>query len=296
MPPKRKINDNGEDTFISKFKNPAGYTKMKMINDGLKTKLENIFNNNKFDLKKQFEKVQENFAELDNTTQSAWLNGVLYLDYPNNQFPQPINNISLKTFAEGGYKDRYVPKPNTVPTEKAYARTIQFFANTFPSLSQYKNVDDISWIIPNNRILTYEILNYNNTTTNKQATVNKHFKALVRASVLLLGQQDELKNKFSVLQIGLNQIDGTKDDMNMIATEQELRQFVPYEQLTDIIDDLEKEYKDEIAKLPANVRNDGKKHSNKIFNLHQLILLLALYVFDYPSRKEKMVMSFLTDG
>ena len=49
MPPKRKINDNGEDTFISKFKNPAGYTKMKMINDGLKTKLENIFNNNKFD-------------------------------------------------------------------------------------------------------------------------------------------------------------------------------------------------------------------------------------------------------
>ena len=295
MPPKRNINNDNENIYIAKFKTQEGYKKMKIIYDDLKNKLETIFNNNKFDLKNQFEEVQSNFRDMDNATQSAWLNGIMYIDFPNNDFPQPINNISLKLFAEGEYKDKYVPKPNTIATEKSYANTIKFFTKTFPSLSQYKDVDDISWMIPNNRLLTYEIINYNNTTNNKQGTLNKHFKALVRCYVLMLGAQDELKNKFSVLQIGLNQIDGKKDDMNIVSTEQELKQFVPYEQLVDIIEELESQYKTEIAKLPPTIQNDGKKHSNDIFNLHQKILALALYVFDYPSRKEKMVMSFLTD-
>ena len=109
----------------------------------------------------------------------------------------------------------------------------------------------------------------------------------------MLGEEHELRYKFSALQIAFTDLENMADDMNKVKTKQELRSFVPYEQLLDICDDLERQYNDGVAKLtPAN-RENGKKHSNNLFNIHQLLLAFAINVWDYPSRREKFTMAFI---
>ena len=49
-------------------------------------------------------------------------------------------------------------KENSVKTEEKYGKRIKFYTKTFEPFKKYDGVDDISWIIPNNRLLMYECI------------------------------------------------------------------------------------------------------------------------------------------
>ena len=53
-----------------------------------------------------------------------------------------------------------------------------------------------------------------------------------------------------------------KDDLNQVLSVNELKSFIQYEQLLDVDDELEKQYNEYIAQLPANFRNDYRRHPN----------------------------------
>ena len=63
--------------------------------------------------------------------------------------------------------------------------------------------------------------------------------------------------------------------------------------MLDLTDKLDDRYKTELQKLIADRRSNGKLHWDYIFQLHQLLLAVAINVWDYPSRLDKYDMDFI---
>jgi hypothetical protein len=76
---------------------------------------------------------------------------------------------------------------------------------------------------------------------------------------------------------------------NKIVTENEIRGFVPYENLLDVVDELEKRWTDA---MDGYNQDDGRNHPVNVFDTHMDLITLALYVWDFPSRKEKFELQF----
>jgi len=283
-----------ESTRVEHYKIVSNYKHLQPINDDITTKIKQLYNNNIWNLKDRFKDLQEHHKDLGITTSISWNNKIQYLDYITPT--APLNDISLKAFKAGEYKSKYTDKkPNNDKTELCYANRISFFTRTFTSLQQYNNEDNIKWVIPNNRLLMYEIMKYHNDNNRTVSTLNNDFKVLVRVIKLLLGEDDELRFKYSALQIAFSEIENIKYDNNKIITLRENKQFVPYEKLLKICDELEEDYDTELHKLPKAIRKDGLKHSNILFNKHQILLAVSLNVWDYPSRHEKYDLSIIQD-
>jgi len=279
---------------VEHYKIFENYKNLEIINDDISTKIKNLYDNNKWNLKDRFKDLQEHYEELGIKTEIAWNNKIQYLDYT--VLKPPLNTVSLKAFKEGEYNSKYKDKKsNSIKTETGYANRIIFFTKTFASLKEYQDQDDLSWIIANNRLLMYEIMNYHDSNNRTVSTMNNDFKTIVRVIKLLLGEEDELRFKYSALQIAFSDIENIKDDDNVINTVQEIRQFISHEELLKICDKLEEEYNKELDKLPLEIKKDGLKHSNKLFNQHQILLAVALNVWDYPSRHEKFDLTIIQD-
>ena len=195
---------------------------------------------------------------------------------------------------KGEYKGKFVEKkPNAVKTEEKYAKRIKFYTKTFEPFQKYQDVDDLKWIVKENRALLYEIMKYNNGKNNSLSSLNIDLKTMVRVIKLLLGDKDELRYKYTSLQNSLTNIENLKDDDNKVLSKNELNQFVPYEQLLKIVDMLEKNYNDKLEKVLKERDDKIIKHPVDVFQAHQLYLAVALYVLDYPSRSEKYNMDFI---
>lgn len=303
MPPKKKTNakpnntrhgtQEGQQTNVEEYKSPEKYKVLHIVNDDLSNKIKELYDNNSWNLKSLFQELQENLDEMGNKGKISWQNKIQYLELKNkNSYKKTYEPVSLEAFANGDFKNKYIDKKdNKATTEKMYAGRISYFIDQF--FPQYKKEKDLEWIIRNQRELIYKLLKYHNDKNNAIPTINKDFKVLVRVIKLMLGEEHELRYKFSALQIAFTDLENMADDLNKVKSKQELRSFVPYEQLLDICDDLERQYYEGLDKLSPENRENGKKHSNNLFNIHQLLLAFALNVWDYPSRREKYTMSFL---
>jgi hypothetical protein len=119
---------------------------------------------------------------------------------------------------------------------------------------------------------------------------------MVRVIKLCMKEEHELRYKYAALQVAITDLENIADDLNKIKTRQELKNFIPYEQLLDKCDELEKEYYDLLNKPKYDgIREDGKKHDPDVFYKHMLFLGVALNVWDYPSRMEKYKMEVIDD-
>ena len=112
-------------------------------------------------------------------------------------------------------------------------------------------------------------------------------KCLIRAIKLILvnPEEEEIRWKYSALQIAIGDIERFKDDFNNIVSVNELKSFIPYENLLDLVDKLEITYKQSIGKVPLNQE----------VHLNQVLLAVAIMVLDYPSRLDKFEMEIITD-
>lgn len=284
----------GEDKNFAKFKKTEAYKNLKIKNDNISQKITTLFNNNRWELKKNFKELKEHYQDIGKLDEVSWLNGIQFLDIVNEP---KYNDVSLEAFKRGDYRGKFTldKTENKVQTETVYANRIIFFTKNLPSFKQYEGQDDIKWIVKNNRLLFYEMIQYHNEKGNTRLSVNKDLKAIVRALLLLLGETNELRYKFSNLSTDLKLLDQFMEDDNRVKSKNEINTFVPYEQLLQIVDELQDDYFKEYYKLPNIIQLDGKRHPKDLFNKHQILLAVALYVLDYPSRSEKQKMYFIKD-
>lgn len=292
MPPKKSKKPDSNSN-VGHYKSLSNYKRLEIRNDVISRKIRDIYDNNVWNLKASFKVLKDYYEELGQPTTIAWNEDIQYLDYRRHP---TVNEISLEKFKIGEYRGIETNrKPNSKITEKLYANRIEFFKKTFVPFQQFKDSDDLQWVVNNNRELMYEIIKYNNEENNSIATLSNDFKALTRVIKLLLGDSDELRFKMSSLHIAISDLDKMGDDLNTIRTHQETMTFVPYEQLLIICDELEEQYKSAIDKLNDDIKNDGTKHGAKIFKLHLTLLAFAMNVWNYPSRSENFTLDIIDD-
>ena len=303
MPPKKKASkkpnntrhgtQEGQQTNVEEYKTLEKYKELRVVDDDLSKKIRELYENNSWNLKNLFRELRENLDEMGNTGKISWQNRIQYLEFKtNNSYKKTFKPLSLEEFARGDFKNKYIDKKNNkASTEKMYAGRISYFIDQF--FPQYKNKDDLRWIIIKQRELIYHLLKYHSEKNHAIPTINKDFKVIVRVVKLMLGEEHELRYKFSALQIAFTDLENMADDLNKVKSKQELKSFVPYEQLLDICDDLDRQYQEGLSKLLPENRENGRKHSNDLFNIHQLLIAFAINVWDYPSRREKYTMEFI---
>jgi len=286
---------------VEHYKIKEHYKDLIEIKDTISDNLLKLYNDNFWKLKDLFSDYKKHCDELGKSCNNAWANGVMLLDYKWDNMDVSsiiINNITLKEFESGKYSSLYTngQKANNVKTDAGYANRIKFFIKTFPCFAKYKTNEDLSWVAINNRELLLEIFKYHNDNKRSLATINKDIKALVRVIKLLVGEDSELRYKMSALQVAFTELENNRDDENMILTENEKRQFINYDKLIEILDKLQKDYQDSVNKLPKTDRKNGLKHNDELFHKHQIILALALNIWDFPSRHEKFTMDIIYDN
>jgi hypothetical protein len=283
----------GQQTKTETYKSIKNYKNLKIKEDDISSKLELIYNDNIWDLKSKFEDLKEYYEQLGISDIIAWNEEIQYLDTVN---AVAIKQTSIQAFKRGDYRSIATDKPNLIITEKKYADRILFYIKTFEPFKQFQAYDDFSWVLTYNRLLLYEILNYHNQKKNQLITVNGDVKTMIRAIKLILqNPEDEIRWKYSALQIALGDVDRLKDDLNKITSVNELKSFIPYENLLDIVDYLEIKYNDAIAKLPTDIKTNFRKHPDNVVFLNQVLVAVAINVLDYPSRLDKFEMDIIVD-
>lgn len=286
----------GQQTDVEKYKKISKYNTMEMDeNLQINKDLKDIYENNIWKLNTKFLAYKEALQAYNSKGEIAWLNDIQYLTINQDELPNPENKITLDDMKNGAYAglnvdDKNKNKTNKIETEKKYAGRVSFWIKQFGSLTQSdKAGHPLYWIIQNQQELMYKIIKYHNTQNNSLSTLNSDFKALVRITKLILGNKSELRFKFSALQMGLTDLENQKDDMNLLSSGQEEKQFLAYEVLREKCDELEESYEQKLSHNAGGI-------SNKIFDAHQDLLSLALFVWDYPSRQEKYTLEFLEEG
>ena len=274
----------GQQSNTEIYKSISSYKTLITKSDDINKYLQEIYNNNIWNLQDKFKDLAAYFDDIGVSNIISWNEGIQYLDY---EIEPQIREVSLNALLKGDYKATATDRPNTIKTEISYAKRIKFFAKSFEPFNKYKDDNDFSWILNYHRELLYFILYYHNIKGHTIASVNNDLKTLIRAIKLILVNPDkeEIRWKYSALQIALGDLERFKDDFNNIVSVNELKSFIPYEQLLDLVDKLEQNYKNSIGKVSLN---------EEVY-LNQILLAVAIMVLDYPSRLDKFEMDIITD-
>lgn len=298
MPPKYK--NRGLDEAYLKYRSKDNYEILKPSKAKAVKKLENIYMNNTWNLNDKFKDVQKQLNNLASQNRDvSWLNGIQYMDYKPKariDYTNGVSKFSLKALADGEYYKTFTQskdRGNKVETERQSARHIEWFANNLPSFKKYEKDDSCKWVVKDNVLLLAEILEYRNEKGQAVDTFSGDLKAIQRVIKLLLGEEAEMAKKISILQFDVKQLTNLREGTNKIVTENEIRGFVPYENLLDVVDELEKKWMDA---MDGYNQDDGKNHPANVFDAHLDLLTIALYVWDFPSRTEKFQLQFENKG
>ena len=194
------------------------------------------------------------------------------------EFVLPIKRTPLYSKLEKG--DYEIAQSKSDKTN--IAGSIKFFRNNLASFIQYKDADDISWVITHHRQLVAEILEYYaNKDKTSLATIKGRFNAITRIFRIAYETKNyELYDKYSSCIIFLTQ-QFELDEFNNELSEEELKKFVTF----DVVLNKQKELQKQFELL----RN---KQSRIGYDLNQDLLLVSLYSLIPPLRLEPMTLKF----
>ena len=191
---------------------------------------------------------------------------------------KPIKQIPLYSkLSKGDYETAGSKSDKT-----NIAGSIKFFKNNLASFVQYKETDDISWVIHQHRQLVTEILEYyGNKEKTSLTTIKSRFNAITRIFRIAYETKNyELYVKYSSLVIFLSR-QFEADEFDNELSEEELKKFVTFDVVLNKQKELQKQF--ELIK---------NKNSVIGYDLNQDLLLISLYSLIPPLRQEIMTLKF----
>ena len=214
------------------------------------------------------------FALINDTPETF---GVANLEL-NADLIKPIKRIPLYSKLEKGEYEIAGSKSD----KTNIAGSIKFFRNNLASFVQYKNDDDISWVIHQHRQLVAEILDYyGDKEKTSLATIKSRFNAITRMFRIAYETKNyELYTKYSSLVIFLSR-QFEADEFDNELSEEELKKFVTFDVVLNKQKELQKQF--ELIK---------NKQSMIGYDLNQDLLLVSIYSLIPPLRQEPMTLKF----
>ena len=184
--------------------------------------------------------------------------------------PEPIKHTPLLSKLING--DYHTAQSKS---DKNIATSIKFFSNNLPSFKQYKNQDELDWVVQHHRLLTLELLTYTLNQHSSVATLKSKFNGITRIIRLSYkSKSPDLYEKFSRIVSDLGHYFEDDEFDNELSPE-ELKKFIQWD--------------DVIAKQKSleNTFNSILNKQNKIaYDMNNDLLLLSLYSLIPPLRNE----------
>lgn len=155
-------------------------------------------------------------------------------------------------------------------------KDVKFFINNLPSFNQYKNQDDLSFIITHNRLLLLEIFEYYKDKDASLKTIEGRINAILRIFFIAFKDKKyDLYQKLSILMLDLLFLHKQDEDQQQLNKNEQER-FIPFEIVIKFQKDLLEQYK-----------------LNPSYKNNQDLLLISMYRY-LPERDELKELKFTT--
>jgi hypothetical protein len=223
--------------------------------DDLKNKLNNIID-------KYGDRLQDAYS---------FHNDIVNLDIKNKEQPKLISYNKLKN------GDYHTP---TSKSDKNIAKNIKTIVNNLPSFKQYKDVDNLNWIIDNHRLLLLEILEYHYNNNNSLATIKTNINVLCRIIGLSYNKQYPLYIKYTTILLDLGKVIDENEGKNAL-NDNEKGRFIDW----NIVLREQKIIESKFNALQNKLSKDA-------YDLNQDLLLISLYTLIPPLRAEIKTLKF----
>ena len=204
-------------------------------------------------------------------------NGIMNLAVKPNLIEQPKKKVLFSKLSQGEYETKGSKSDKTNITS-----SIKFFRNKLPSFEEYKDEDDLNYIIHSRRLLVVELLEYYSTKTKwRLATLKSRFVAIIRIYRLAYGNKDYIEYEFLSLIIQMLGLEIDEGEGNNKITDEEASKFLAFK----IILDKQKEIDDKFTRIQ-------NKKTQTAYDLNQDLTLLSLYTLIPPLRNEIKTLNF----
>jgi hypothetical protein len=266
----KKMPQNIKDSFYFEFCKPSNYKDLSIKKNAINNKLENIYNNNIWNLKEQSEQLSKKIEYKG--IYNAFLNGVYLLDY---KTKPKIKSIIKKDFFNYKYKGE-----NTDRTELNYINVYKAWINNI--FQEHSTDINLDWFIYNQNEVLLKLLEYRNINNLKLETIRKDINLLLKLLKIAVGERVEIVNKYKVLQMALSKMHENKEQNNEL-NEVEAQSFVPYKDLIRLRNKIYEEWNETYENTPLN------KYKNPQLRIENIkALLLTFYICFPPSRNEAL--------
>ena len=190
--------------------------------------------------------------------------------------PEPIKQIpSFRKLINGDYQTA------TSKSDKNISSSIKCFFNNLPSFQQFKNNDNLDWVIRYHRLLTTELLEYSLNHNSSVATVKSRFNAITRIMRLAFkSKTPDLYEKFSRIVRDLGDYFDDDEYDNILSPEEE-HKFITWDIVITKQKQLERQF--------YSIQN---KHTKQAYELNNDLLLLSMYSLIPPLRNEIKHLNF----
>ena len=220
----------------------------------------------------------------DPNFQSAWQNEIYNLHLPRNF--TDFKSIKIEDVVNGKYlakSDDATGAKLSVITEKKYCDAVQRL-NTFKNIQP--KPDTFDFLVTHERSIIKELFAQSMSQGWALATFNDYIKGIRRYIKLMLGDNHELRIKYSVLYGNLDYIYKYKKGLN----EADGDDVMYFNDLLKIVEYLKADY-EKYYDENWNLKNE--KDKNNAFKANMDFLAVASMVWDYPSRSDKWDTTFI---
>jgi hypothetical protein len=225
--------------------------------------------------------IAKRFNALDYTSKSkfnvpALKSGITNFNLKNSD-TVPLRVVSFKDFRDNLYAGR------SNSDGKTYTARINKFVNQLPSFRKYKNEDDLSWMIRENRLLLCEILEYAIAINASLSLIEGELVTVMRIINLSFGTKlTPLYIKYQAI-VGDTRVNTLKSEGENTFNEAELRKggLIPWEMVLN----KQKELQSRFYNIDNQVSKEG-------YALNQELLLISLYSLIPPLRNEPKFLEY----
>jgi hypothetical protein len=190
--------------------------------------------------------------------------------------PEPIKHTPLLSKLING--DYHTAQSKS---DKNIATSIKFFSNNLPSFKQYKNQDELDWVVQHHRLLTLELLTYTLNQHSSIATLKSKFNGITRIIRLSYkSKSPDLYEKFSRIVSDLGHYFEDDEFDNELSPE-EFKKFIQW-------DDVMAKQKS----LEITFNSIQNKQNKTAYDMNNDLLLLSLYSLIPPLRNEVKHLNF----
>ena len=286
---------SGQQTLLNKYKKPDAYRVLVKDTSEAAKAFNQLWNSAQFKdvtegLPEREKKVQEKLRREGEPTEMAFQNGIHLLQWPAGKRVTIVEKATMEKLGNGDYIRRFGDN-NSVSTESKYAQSIKKMITNFPSFKQYKDRPDLSWLVEQPIwLLLKEAMEYHLKKGNAFVTFWGDTKAILKPIKILVGLDSELRYQISVLSQAVGDMTKVTEGENVIQSDREIKQFIPYPDLLVILEGLERKWEAKIARYGQGAL-DGRFHDKETVLANQNLIAVALFTLDFPSRTDKFKMS-----